>query len=257
MKFLALVLLFSFPLFARDIVLVGYFDPFGKASFNNSERAAKDLESQFKNHAQIQLELCALNTVFDKSFHQLEDCAKALREEPRFVLGLGEANCSLKFEILARNFDKTLGPDNEGNERRGPIDPSGKEAIGLNYPLPDMYCALSKSERKEAQVSNNAGSFVCNNLAYQFADNYPRLNFGFIHVPSHNCRNLKAKTDQAVKSLVKMIERAVTVSDFNRLPTHKEELKDLRETFKHDPCLSEFYSRARGIDEKGFWPFSN
>ncbi|MFP5386004.1 MAG: hypothetical protein ACLGHN_07985 [Bacteriovoracia bacterium] len=254
MKLALIFLLFSAHIWARPIVLLGHFDAFGRGTFNNSERVAKALMEKTKGHPDFDLRLCALQTVFDKSFFQLEDCMKSLPDTPALILGLGESNCNLKIETIVKNLDSTKGPDNDGNERfNSVIIPDADEYVGLNYPLPQMYCSLSPSERKIIQVSNSAGSFVCNNIAYQFAWNYQETVFGFIHVPAHFCRGLPEKTQLSVNALEKMIAAAVKETSVRRLPTTKKELKELRREYQDDQCLYEFYKRSRGIDEKGFW----
>lgn len=256
MKLAFALLMYSAAAMAKPVVLVGYFDPFGRSSFNNSERVAMRLMESLKDHPEFEVKLCSLKTVFDKSFYQMEDCLKALPVPPKLVLGLGESNCNLKIETMARNLDKTKGPDNDGIERNNSvIIPEGPKELGFNYPLGAMYCSVSSENRKDIEVSNNAGSFVCNNLAYQFAYQYPETEFGFIHVPDHDCRNLEAKTTATVKNLAQMIPAAVQSQVVVRLLTKKKELEQLRATVKNDKCLSEFYKRTKGADEKSFWQF--
>lgn len=248
--------LMSFNLWARPVVLLSHFDAFDKAPFNNSERVAHALYAKLKDHPDFELRLCALSTVFDKSFAQMENCLKDLKEKPVLVLGLGESNCNFKIETMARNLDKTYGPDNEGNERRNTqIFTDGSKALGFNYPLEKMYCSLDPRSRNDLEVSNNAGTFVCNNLAYQFTHYYPEETFGFIHVPSHNCRNISQKTQMAISNLTKMIPTAVKNSGTKVLPITKNELDAIRSTSKSDTCTNEFYKRVRGIDERGLWTF--
>lgn len=247
-------LLFSLTSWGRPLVLLGHFDPFDKAPFNNSEKVAKLLLEKTKNHPAFELKLCALQTVFDKSFFQLEDCLRSLATFPKLILGLGESACNMKLESMARNLDKTKGPDNDGIERNNlVIIPSAPSEIGFTYPLEQMYCSLGIKQRNEIDVSNNAGSFVCNNLAFQFSYNYEDLSFGFIHVPGHNCRNLEVKNINAVKNLELMITAALKNTEVKRLKTKKKDLEVLRLTSKEDPCLEEFYRRTKGIDEKNFW----
>jgi pyrrolidone-carboxylate peptidase len=257
MKLLVFLVLFANALWARPLVLVGHFDPFGTAPFNNSERVAKMLFEKMKDHPDVELRLCSLNTVFDKSFYQLEDCYKSMTLEPKMVLGLGESNCNFKIETMARNLDRTKGPDNEGNERSNSvIVKDAPREFGFNYPLANMYCALNPKDRAALEVSNNAGSFVCNNLAYQFAWLYQEAIFGFIHVPANGCRNIEEKSAQAVKNLETMILASLTSTEVKRLSTTKKELEVLRDSSKNNKCLNEFYKRTKGADEKGFWSFS-
>jgi hypothetical protein len=73
MKLLFFSLLFSSSLWSRSIVLLGHFDAFGNAPFNSSERVAKHLFKKLKDHPDVDLRICSLETIFDKSFYQLED----------------------------------------------------------------------------------------------------------------------------------------------------------------------------------------
>lgn len=257
MHFFLFLTFFSMNLWAKPLVIVGHFDPFGIGLVNNSQTVATELEKRFKDHPEIILKICSLETIFDKSFAQLEDCLKNETQTPSLILGLGEGKCRLKIETLARNQDKTYAPDNAGNSRDGTlIIPEGKRALGFNYPLTQMYCALGSSERKDITVSNDAGSFVCNNVAYQFRHFYPEEIFGFIHVPEYNCRNLQIINEVIISQLQRMILKAVEVKNHNVLPTTRLELKNLRNKTM-DRCSEEFYSRAKGIDERDLWPFSD
>lgn len=255
MKLLIFLALFSTSLWAKPLVLVSYFDAFNRAPFNNSERIAKALAQRLNlESSPIEVKLCPLNTIFDEAYAQTEECLKALDQAPVMVLGLGEATCDLKIEAMMRNKDKTVGPDNAGNHRHHQTIVAGApEVIGLRYPLAQMYCALSTNERRDLTVSNNAGSFVCNNTAFQMSHFYEELQYGFIHVPANNCQNLTRRTETAIMALEKMLLKGATYllanENLERLPTKKEELKNLRRQTKDD-CEREFYQQLKGADER-------
>lgn len=256
MKLVFFFLLLSMQIWAKPVVVVGYFDPFGGARVNSSEVVAKKVSEKLKDHPELQIKLCALSTVFDKSFFELQKCLNELPEMPQFILGLGESNCNFKIETIVKNLDHTFGPDNEGNERSdSQIIPSAPLHLGLYYPVREMFCALSRKDRKKIQVSNSAGSFVCNNLAFQFSWNYSHLPFGFIHVPAHSCRGIDVKINKAVENLSLMIPEAIKAREIIKHPISSAELEKLRDSFQRDQCEYEFYQRAKGIDERGLWPF--
>jgi pyrrolidone-carboxylate peptidase len=257
MKLVVILLLITLSAWAKPIVLISYFDAFNNAPFNNSENVSQALTAKFQNNPEIELKVCKLKTVFDKSFFDLQSCMNELAEFPKLVIGLGESSCKLKVETMARNLDHSQGPDNEGIERKNsPIELYGPTEIGLNYPLASMYCSLNESEQKILDISNNAGSFVCNNVAYQFSYIFEEIPFGFIHVPAHTCRDLDMKTKQSVEILSKMILKALLSPDDERLKTRKVDLQTLRRNSSSDKCRSDFYRRTKGIDEKDLWPFS-
>lgn len=254
MKYLILFPLFISSLWAKPLVLISYFDAFNRAPFNNSEKIARALAERL-NHpgSEVEVKLCMLNTIFDKAFAQSEECLKALPRTPVLMLGLGESSCELKIEAMMRNLDKTLGPDNAGVHRRNTkIIPEAPEVIGLRYPLAQMYCALNSSEKNHLTVSNNAGSFVCNNTAFQMTHYYPEIQYGFVHVPANNCSNLARKSQVAIESLEKMILKGASYlydnEESGRLPTTKAELSHLRRN-TYD-CEKDFYQRLKGRDEK-------
>ncbi len=258
MKLLLLGLFLTQITWAKPTVLVSFFDPFGNGPVNNSETMAKMMVAKSAN-LPYDIILCKVQTKFDVSLEELRDCVASLPEKPVLVVSLGETGCDVKIETMGRNLDRTRGADNAGVERRNTaIVNGGDPAVGLTYPLPEMYCALPEASRKSLIVSNNAGSFVCNNLAYQMAWNENELNFGFIHVPDHSCKNLELKNKLALETLLTMIEGGVKASlerqEIVRLPVNKTELDSLRKKFdKGDKCLSEFYKRARAFDEKNIW----
>ncbi len=259
MKLFIFTLLLSSLSWAKPTVLVSYFDPFGKAPSNNSGAVAKLVLTKARAlNLPFEIKICEVETKFDVSFEQLKDCVAKLAEKPVMVIGLGETGCEMKAELMGRNLDRTKGPDNAGEERRKtPIITSAPEAVGFNYPLGEMYCALKPSDRKGVGISNDAGSFVCNNLAFQTAWLEADLSFGFIHVPSHFCRDVKKKNDETAEKLLTMIGRGVetigTTEERPRLPVTKTELAVLRSEKKSDECLSSFYQQARAWDEKTRW----
>lgn len=250
---------------AKPLIVLSYFDAFGGAKFNNSERIAKTLEGRLNTEeSEIDVKTCPLNTVYDKAFSQLEDCIKSQKEVPALVLSFGESTCEVKLETIMRNKDESFGPDNEGNERKeSPIKSGAPDLIGLRYPLPQMYCALSENQRKKVDVSNFAGSFVCNNTGYQMSHFYPELQYGFIHIPANYCSRLDQITEDSIVILERMILKATEIlkeenSDLNlphrtnetRLPTTKVEIKNLRAFYEKNECLEDFFQRFKAPDEK-------
>ena len=63
------------------------------------------------------------------------------------------------------------------------------------------------------------------------------------------------KNVETLRNLEKMILAAVKTTSFERLSTTKNEIEELRNTHQNDQCLSEFFKRTKGIDEKSRWSF--
>lgn len=259
MKLVLLSLLFSGLSLANPTVLVSYFDAYGGAKANNSETVARLLLAKSRGMGlPFEIRLCRVQTKFDVSFAELRECLNTLPEKPVLVLGLGETGCDLKIEIMARNLDKTFGADNAGVERKNtPIVKGAPAAVGLTYPLAEMFCALGNDDQKSTIISNNAGSFVCNNLAFQTVWFESQLHYGFMHVPDHSCRNLAVKNDRIALALITMLNRGVEAVLENpavrSLPVMKSEFDARRSDGASEECERNFWKAARAFDEKKRW----
>jgi len=265
MKHLFLLTLVTYVAWSKPIVMISYFDAFHRASFNNSETVAVALAQKLgSDSSPVSIALCPLNTIFDQAYAQTETCLKKLSPRPVMVVGLGESSCDLKVETMVKNNDQTVGPDNAGIQRSDTSIIAGAPLVlGLRYPLPQMYCALNRSERNNIELSNFAGSFVCNNTAYQMSYYYSDVLYGFIHVPANNCTNLTARTNSSILMLEKMITQGATylsgelseedlphTSNEVRLSVKKNEIKKLRRQYQENECLEEYFKRVKGDDEK-------
>ena len=250
MKYIAFlsVLLVSVPLLAKEIVLVSFYDPYDGARTNNSEAVARNLKALLGN-GDFEISLCGLSTVFDKAYGELETCIRSLPRVPKMVLGLGETGCKLKLETIAQNRDQTFGPDNAGVERFStPIIPGARSYLGFTYPIARMYCGADPGYRKKIIVSNFAGSFVCNNTAYQLAHFYPDIPSGFIHVPSSSCRGTSELTTEASVQLSRMLKEGMRNFSASPFPTSKSDLRLLRMRTASDECENAFLRFARPVE---------
>lgn len=165
-------------------ILVTGFDPFGGEKINPALEAVKGLADTIKGAEIKKLEI---PTVFGKS----ADVVKAAIEEfkPDYVLNIGQAGgrFAISPERVAINVDDARIADNEGNQ---PIDVAIKEdgeaAYFTQLPVKAMVTAIKKAG-VPGEVSNTAGTFVCNHIMYQaqymIHKNYPEIKGGFIHVP--------------------------------------------------------------------------
>jgi pyrrolidone-carboxylate peptidase len=256
MKYLILIG-FLVPCFARAEIniLISYFDAFHKAPFNNSERIALELKNRFEKKSLINISLCSLPTIYDEAFLGLEDCLKTQKNLPDLVLSLGEGGCDLKLETSLQNNDHSYGPDNLGQERfNSPIILGAQTHLPLKYPMIEMYCSIKKISRNSIIISKSAGSFVCNNTAYKMRYYYPNVNYGFIHVPAHDCFMLQMKSQQTIQKLEVMIQSLVNID----LTQTKEILinsDDIRsERAQRSGCERDFYDELQKRGHNLFSP---
>lgn len=165
-------------------VLVTGFDPFGGEKINPSIEAVKRLNDKIAGADIVKVEI---PTVFYKSIRRLE---KALDEEkPDIAICVGQAGgrSRISIERVAINISDGRISDNEGNQ---PIDEvifeEGDTAYFAKLPIKAMVKEMNK-RNIPAEISNTAGTYVCNHLMYGLLYNihkkYPNMKGGFIHIP--------------------------------------------------------------------------
>lgn len=167
-------------------VLVTGFDPFGGERVNPSRMAVQALhDSRIAGHRVIGAEL---PTVFGQSVQALRDLLRQHR--PTLVLCTGQAGGrgALSLERVAINVDDARIPDNRGAQ---PVDcavaPEGPAAYFTGLPIKAIRQALLEAGIN-AEVSQTAGTFVCNHVFYGLMHELARPEWrgvrgGFVHVP--------------------------------------------------------------------------
>lgn len=197
-------------------ILVTGFDPFGGDSVNPALELIKQLPEEIEGCEIITLEV---PTVFHKSIQIIKDAIDL--HKPDAVLSIGQAGGrpDMTLERVGINCDDARIPDNEGNS---PVDAKifedGDDAYLLTLPIKAMVKEM-QSAGIPASVSNTAGTFVCNHVAYGVAylarKYYPEMKTGFMHIPflpyqaaekrgmpSMSLESLKAGTIAAIKAII-------------------------------------------------------
>ena len=126
-------------------------------------------------------------TAFGRAVETVADAI--LRLDPALVILVGQAGgrTAVCVERVGINVDDARIADNAGAQ---PIDeaiaPSGPAAHFATVPIKAMVAAMRKAG-VPADVSNTAGTFVCNHLLYGvlhfLATSGRKSRAGFIHVP--------------------------------------------------------------------------
>lgn len=164
-------------------ILLTAFDPFADEKINPTLEVLKKLEDNILDVQLIKLEL---PTVFDKSSKILEEKIKEVK--PDVILSLGQAGGRSKITVerIAINIDDANIKDNEGNK---PIDQKirndGENAYFSTLPIKAIVEEIKKAGIP-AEISNTAGTFVCNHIMYEglyLAEKYGNIKAGFIHIP--------------------------------------------------------------------------
>lgn len=165
-------------------VLVTGFDPFGGEKVNPAYETVKRLGNKIEGAEIVKLEL---PTVFRKSIRLLEEALE--KEEPDIVICVGQRGGADKINVerIAINISDARIPDNEGNQPVDePIFDDGNNAYFSKLPVKSIIEELNKN-KIPAEISNSAGTYVCNHIMYGLLYNinkkYPNTIGGFIHIP--------------------------------------------------------------------------
>ena len=164
-------------------IIVTGFDPFGGETINPSIECVKALP-EIEGVELIRLEL---PTVFKESAKRLNEVINDVK--PDAVLSVGQAGgrTGITMERIAINVDDARIPDNISQQ---PIDETiqteGEPAYFSTLPIKRIVKAIREAGIS-AEVSNSAGTFVCNHIMYQslFAATKAEKPFkaGFMHIP--------------------------------------------------------------------------
>ncbi len=170
----------------NKILLTG-FDAFGGATLNPSWLAVKALHGrQVLGHTVVAAQL---PTVFDASLHELNALLK--KHRPALVVCVGQAGrrSALSLERVAINVNDAPIADNAGAQ---PVDTAVKQGAPVGYftslPIKAMLAELQQAGIA-AEVSQTAGTFVCNHVFYGLMHalatrrELKHTRGGFVHVP--------------------------------------------------------------------------
>ena len=169
----------------RTVLLTG-FDPFGGDAVNPSWLAVERLRGEIL--AGHRIETAQLPTAFGRAPQALR--AAIRRHRPALVLCIGQAGgrSAISFERVAINVIDARIPDNDGAQ---PVDVAiakgGPAAYFSTLPIKSLRAALLATG-VPAEISQTAGTFVCNQVFYALMRSLarlpaPRPRGGFVHVP--------------------------------------------------------------------------
>ena len=153
-------------------VLVTGFEPFGEHAVNPSALIANSFDG----------------VVLPVSYARAADALRAAIDDadPDVVhcFGLAEKRTKVSVERFAHNLDEASTTDNDEAPGSGrEIDPAGPLAFRSTLPVDDIVAALD-AEGIPAEVSRDAGGFLCNHVFYVLMQTLDRRRIGgFIHVP--------------------------------------------------------------------------
>ncbi len=165
-------------------ILISCFDAFGGESINPASLVVNKLPDKIGTAEIIKIEL---PTVFGKSVKILTQAIDEVCPDAVISIGQAGGRNRISVERVAINIDDARIADNEGaSPKDAVIDPKGASAYFSTLPIKDMVNAMMKADIP-AQISNSAGTFVCNHVMYGVLNHIAKNNLstiaGFIHIP--------------------------------------------------------------------------
>ncbi|MCL7746751.1 pyroglutamyl-peptidase I [Halalkalibacter alkaliphilus] len=166
-------------------VLLTGFVPFLDHGINPTEAIARELNGQQVGNKQIIGEV--LPVTYSKSGKQLIKLFEEHQPDAVIMLGLAAGRNRITPERIAINCSDGE-VDNEGQALQDAlIREDGPAAYFSTLPIREMVNKLNESSIP-AQISNTAGTYLCNNIMFQMLDYLKQHHIscpaGFIHLPA-------------------------------------------------------------------------
>lgn len=168
----------------KTVLLTG-FEPFGGAARNPSGEIA--LAWDGREVAGARIVGAVLPCVFGSARRELDLLLRRHRPAVVLCLGVAAGRAAITPERVAINVDDARIPDNAG---RRPIDlpivRGGPVAYWSTLPIKAIVAEL-RSRGVPAEVSQTAGTFLCNHVFYALMHAVRRrrgVKAGFVHVPA-------------------------------------------------------------------------
>ncbi|MEU6388947.1 pyroglutamyl-peptidase I [Streptomyces sp. NPDC046939] len=166
-------------------VLLTGFEPFGGEEVNPSWQAAELVAAAPPEGLEVRA--VQLPCVFGESLKELRSAVERVRPELVVALGQAGGRPGVTVERVAINVDDARIPDNAGAQPIDePVIPGAPAAYFSTLPVKACVAAMREAG-VPAALSNTAGTFVCNHvafgLAHLLATEFPDVRGGFVHVP--------------------------------------------------------------------------
>ena len=200
-------------------ILMTGFEPFDHEEINPSWEAVKAMPDMIGDIAVEKMHVPV------ERYTSLRLIEKKIREcGPDIVISVGQAGgrSAVSIERVGINCDDYRIPDNAGNmPENEPVCADGPDAYFASVNITAMRDAV-REEGIPCDISNSAGTYVCNHVLYGircFLDrNFPGIRSGFIHVPylPSQCIGRNAPSmplGMIVKALCKAAQAAAEVEN--------------------------------------------
>lgn len=163
-------------------ILLSSFEPFGEHDVNASREVARHIAESAAGLLTVELPV-----VRHQAARRLIDAVERERPDAVLMLGIAGKRAEITPERVAINVDDYRIPDNAGNQ---PVDEPVVDGAPAAYfstlPIKAIVAALADAEIPTS-VSNAAGTYLCNHVAYSLLHHLERTSTpcraGFLHIP--------------------------------------------------------------------------
>jgi len=176
----------AFPEGAGQRVLLTAFEPFDGAALNASWEVARRFADRTIRGATVVP--WRLPVVFGEAIAELDRALAATAAHLVIALGEARGRAAVSLERVAINVDDARIPDNAGSRPIDrPVVAGGPAAYWTGLPIKAIAARL-RDEGIPAEISQTAGTFVCNHVFYALcqrqAEGARTMRGGFIHLPA-------------------------------------------------------------------------
>ena len=165
-------------------LLITGFEAFLENEENPTEEILKLLPNSIYGNSITKV---LLPVVYDECFEILLPIIDDVKPDVIINLGLAGGRKAISLERVAININDSKQKDNKGNIPQDEvIIESGESAYFSTLPIKQMMKNI-QIKNIPVEISNSAGTYVCNNLMYHvlhyICDSNMSIKAGFIHVP--------------------------------------------------------------------------
>ncbi|MBU9721863.1 MULTISPECIES: pyroglutamyl-peptidase I [Bacillaceae] len=171
-------------------ILISGFEPFGDLKTNPTMELIERLNS--KSIPNLEINTIILPVVYNQCAAELIEYINEIKPDLVLSLGVAVGRSAITPERIAINIQDTVGEGKSGDNHGDmptdrPVERSGPDGLFSTLPIREMVQLLSNNGIP-AQISNTAGTYICNNTMYSvllhLKNNFPEMKAGFVHVPA-------------------------------------------------------------------------
>lgn len=188
----------------KTLLLTG-FEPFLQFTMNPTDEIVKHLDGKTIGAYKIISKTLPVDYV--KSEQLILEKIEQVKPDAVVSLGLAAGRFKITPERIAINVKDGLA-DNSGMTMEDvAIEENAPDGYFSKLPIRQMVNKL-KAAGYPAEISNSAGTYLCNNVMYSVRHHYPQLTAGFIHIPaSHEMTVVDGKYPSwSLRDLIHSIE---------------------------------------------------